>query len=554
MKLKQTRLLILCCGSLSIAILVILLVTRNSLINTQYQFVKNESQKVNHIFSLLVSESLKEKHVDLINVATDKRNNRLSFYDFIAVFVMGNKDGKLVEKFSDSITHIPSGYGHVILNKLPTQVEYPLRVEYPHLESQINLQPIKSTDGVDLIAMITKHKGNILIGLFKNKFPAMVQKFILDHSEVVLMNKQGFVLASSSTYGQKIESPITRAIQNNSFNTQELFHYSDHFQEMVSSIASLADTNLYASVSTSHGIIYSYANKVSKNILMIGIAVVLISVGIILAFSIKLSEESKEPERHKPKPANNTEDIKKGFKRYESLERVTLSELGNQRKNAFREFSSFVSSKTTGPLASAIGHIQIIKAKNSNQTLERHLEKGERAIRDVQDIVSKLAQFSNTDFREKTTLDVNQTLNDTIRLMEYNLTGIAINTNFNKPKPVLANQAQLKQVFYDLISKILDDMKLVNTSELFLETKNIDTLVNITFKYLSNEGFDPLPYSDKNLNLAACLGIIEEHGGSITPSLDGGGTVITLTLPVLNKDVYLKNQVLTNVNISSPTV
>lgn len=535
MKLTRTRLLVLSSGCLAVAILIIFLVTRNSLVKTQYDFVKNESQKVNHIFSLLVDETLNKKHKELINASTNKRINTVD--DFIAIFVMSNNNGKLVEKFANSTIQIPNGFGHVILNK------------FSNLESKINLHPIKSSDGTDLITMITKYKGDILIGLFENKFSSMLQKFILDHSEVVLINKLGYILASSSTQLQeKIQSSITLAIQNKSFNEKELFHYSDRNREMLSKITSVSDTNLYASVLTPQGIIYSSANEVSKNILIIGIAVILIGAGIILAFSVKFEKPIKQPLAKPTDPYEVKTSIKK---RYASLEQITKSELGNQRKDAFREFSSFISSKATGPLASAIGHIQIIKAKNTTPTLERHLDKAQKSVRDVQDIVSKLTQFSGTDLREKISLDINQTLQDTIKLMEFNLTGITVTTNYNKPKPVLANPAQLKQVFYDLLSKIFDDMELISTSELVLETKNIDELIYINFKFLSNENFDPLPYNDKNLNLAACVGIIEEHQGSISSSLDGSNVVITVTLPTLNKDSYLKNQILTSINISN---
>ena len=546
MRLKlKSKLLILCCGILSVIFLVVLLIGRGGLVDNQYQFIKNESQKITHILSSLLTDSIKNKSSDLMKFVKDQRQNKLAFYNFDAVIQIENKNSKLIQKKVSSKVPLPDGYGNVILNKLSlTKID----------QDKTYLQPIKSPYGQDLIAVINHSGLDIFIALFKNEYSTMIGKFALDHSDIVILNEEGFVLADSSfgIVGQKrVEDPVVRAIKNQNVNPDELFYYSDNSKEMVSNISSLANTNLYVSTSVPRDIIYSSANLVTKNIVVVGISVILIACGIILFLFVYISDNLKQPSvslsepelpeekvEDKPKLPDSYGIDTKWQNKYKLMELTSQSNLENARKESFKEFSSFIISKVIQPLSGAIGYLQIIKNKNTNPKLVRHIDNQEQAMRDVQDVVDKLAQYVNADFREKVALNINNILQDSIELMEHNLDSVKLNINLSKSKPVFANAIQLRQAFCSLLSKVCDELKTADTKELHIRCINLDSAVRIAILYSGSTDFDFEPSSTDGLDMAACAGIIEEHGGKVYSSFDNNNAVITVELPVLKREVF----------------
>lgn len=182
--------------------------------------------------------------------------------------------------------------------------------------------------------------------------------------------------------------------------------------------------------------------------------------------------------------------------------------------------------------------------KNAIKDIEDHVERARKVVHSMLGYARKMEPH----FED---VDVNETLNQTISLLENyaRINNIEIRLALSPDLPIIASdEAQLQQVFFNLISNAIDAIGkdgLIVVKSLKADSKIV---VSITDNGPGiSEGqqkkvFDPFfttKEMDKGtgLGLWVSYGIIEKMGGTITLKSEiGKGTIFTVTIPIVEPD------------------
>jgi two-component system NtrC family sensor kinase len=162
------------------------------------------------------------------------------------------------------------------------------------------------------------------------------------------------------------------------------------------------------------------------------------------------------------------------------------------------------------------------------------------------DVVKNLRLFSRLDEAEFKTININEGIDSTIRLLSsyYSSSGIVLRRDYTELPPVNCYAGQLNQVWMNLLvnaAQAVGDQGEVNISSK-LEGDSVvvaisDTGCGIPEDKLSKI-FDPFfttkPVGEgTGLGLSTSYGIVERHGGTIAVVTQvGKGTTFTVTIPI----------------------
>ncbi|MEK7678758.1 MAG: ATP-binding protein, partial [Deltaproteobacteria bacterium] len=169
-------------------------------------------------------------------------------------------------------------------------------------------------------------------------------------------------------------------------------------------------------------------------------------------------------------------------------------------------------------------------------------------------IVRNLLTFARTQKTERDYLFVNDIVKHTIELKEYSLRTnnikVALTLAPELPR-TMVDMYQLQQVFINIINNAEDAMA-GKPGLIEIETKKERGNLKIIFKdsgpgipkEIIHKVFDPF-FTTKDvgkgtgLGLSISHGIITEHHGGITmASPDEGGAIVTITLPIVGKELW----------------
>lgn len=231
-----------------------------------------------------------------------------------------------------------------------------------------------------------------------------------------------------------------------------------------------------------------------------------------------------------------------------------------------------------GRLASGVAHEinnPLMGLKNCVETLRNepdNIEQSEEYLLLMQEgmdkieiIVSKLLEFSHKKSRKSGKIDINNSIDRVLKLVNYRLSKNQVEMEV-KPEDSLHNvygdQQLLEEVFMNIIINAIDAMpsggKVAVTTE-NIGSENIlisfkDTGVGIPSSQIS-EIFDPF-FTTKDigkgtgLGLAVSLRIVEEHEGTITlKSNVGKGSTFFVQFPATEQSIN-KNTVVNHENIA----
>lgn len=216
---------------------------------------------------------------------------------------------------------------------------------------------------------------------------------------------------------------------------------------------------------------------------------------------------------------------------------------------------------STGRLAADIAHeinnpIGIIVSSvecmllDGEQTLSEEFMNDAKVIINQADRISKITRsllsFARLPVEEKSSVDINEIIRETISLFSKHLfkRGISVHQDLMKNIPlILGNSNQIQQILVNLINNASDAM--AQGGNLYLRTKCLNQNLMIE---IEDEGcgmtaeqldkiFDPF-YTTKGkglgtgLGLSISYGLVEEHGGEIeVVSKEGEGTCFTVSFP-----------------------
>jgi two-component system NtrC family sensor kinase len=233
---------------------------------------------------------------------------------------------------------------------------------------------------------------------------------------------------------------------------------------------------------------------------------------------------------------------------YENLRRTQEQLLHSEKMAAVGQLISGVAHELNNPLTAILGYSQLLLS--SGQMPPQGMEYSDKLYKQAQRthrIVQNLLSFARQHKPERVAVQLNQVLEDTLALRDYDLrlSNIRVHYDLAPDLPMTAaDPHQLQQVFLNLVNNAVDAI-LEHSSEgdLWVCTRAKAQRLIVEFKDSgpgvkdASRVFDPF-YTTKpvgkgtGLGLSICYGIISEHGGSISVSnVQPSGACFTIELP-----------------------
>ncbi|UCD57088.1 MAG: PAS domain S-box protein [Candidatus Hydrogenedentota bacterium] len=212
---------------------------------------------------------------------------------------------------------------------------------------------------------------------------------------------------------------------------------------------------------------------------------------------------------------------------------------------------SGVAHELNNPLTAIMGYSQLLSInKDLSEGSLDMTQKIQASAERCKKIVENLLSFARRKPPQKSEVDINNLLDQTLELREYDLrvSNIRIKKSYHtKMRPTAGDPDQLQQVFLNLINNSFDAMHEANgQGVLEIRTyESSDNFINIEFidngpgidESIREKIFDPFvttkpPGKGTGLGLSLSYGIIQAHGGSIElDELYQRGTRFILRLP-----------------------
>ena len=235
--------------------------------------------------------------------------------------------------------------------------------------------------------------------------------------------------------------------------------------------------------------------------------------------------------------------VRLGEKQVQLVQAAKMSALG--------QLVSGVAHELNNPLSVIVGYGQLLLAREVPSAVLRPVELMVSQADRMAKIVRNLLLFARQRPAERTTVNLNEVLEQTLalRMNQLTVSGIAVEKKFARGlPPVMADPHQLEQVFLNL---------LLNAEQAMLEGKTggrivLNTTVSRDGRMVHAEVIDDgpgiphdaLPHvfepffstkpvgSGTGLGLSVSYGIVEEHGGHLVVESRPGRTIFRLELPV----------------------
>jgi two-component system NtrC family sensor kinase len=233
---------------------------------------------------------------------------------------------------------------------------------------------------------------------------------------------------------------------------------------------------------------------------------------------------------------------------YENLRRTQEQLLHSEKMAAVGQLISGVAHELNNPLTAILGYSQLLLS--SGQMPAQGMEYSDKLYKQAQRthrIVQNLLSFARQHKPERVAVQLNQILEDTLALRDYDLrlSNIRVHYDLAADLPMTAaDPHQLQQVFLNLVNNAVDAiLEHSGEGDLWVSTRAKDERLIVEFKDSgpgvkdASRVFDPF-YTTKpvgkgtGLGLSICYGIISEHGGSISVSnAQPSGACFTIELP-----------------------
>ncbi len=208
-----------------------------------------------------------------------------------------------------------------------------------------------------------------------------------------------------------------------------------------------------------------------------------------------------------------------------------------------------IAHELNNPLGNIIGYAKLLFQSGNLGDWER--EKLSVIIEQAQkgsDIIRGLLEFSHQRPLELREVNINNSIERVLSSMEsfLKIGDIRVKKEFNLIPPVMADEKQIEQVFYNIILNAVQALEGRSDGYIEIKTIRLNSSVQVSIKdngpgipkeHLSLI-FDPFfttkpPGKGTGLGLSICSEIIKKHGGSIwVESRQGEGAVFNILLPL----------------------
>lgn len=216
-----------------------------------------------------------------------------------------------------------------------------------------------------------------------------------------------------------------------------------------------------------------------------------------------------------------------------------------EKLNASVRVASALAHEMARPLASILGHSQMILAKEPEGDLQSTTEAIVREARMARGVLDKLMGFTGEEIKSKTTMKVEGPLVKALKEYEgvFEQKGIKLEKNFGKTQDLPLHSEALCKAFSHLIVNAVEAMerraeKILKVS-LRQEQENVVVEISDTGEGIEvvnlNKIFDPFFttrafQNHMGLGLSAAYGILKEHGAEVNAKSElGAGTSFTIT-------------------------
>jgi PAS domain S-box-containing protein len=233
---------------------------------------------------------------------------------------------------------------------------------------------------------------------------------------------------------------------------------------------------------------------------------------------------------------------------YENLRRTQEQLLHSEKLAAVGQLISGVAHELNNPLTAILGYSQLLTS--SGQMGQQGIEYADKLYKQAQRthrIVQNLLSFARQHKPERMPVQINQALEETLALRDYDLRmhNIRVHLDLAEKLPVTsADPHQLQQVFLNMVNNAVDAILEHSTEgDLWVRTALDGGRICIEFTDSgpgvkdASRVFDPF-YTTKpvgkgtGLGLSICYGIITEHGGTIqVRNVPTRGASFTIELP-----------------------
>ncbi|HEY4837752.1 MAG TPA: ATP-binding protein, partial [Candidatus Acidoferrales bacterium] len=235
---------------------------------------------------------------------------------------------------------------------------------------------------------------------------------------------------------------------------------------------------------------------------------------------------------------------------YDNLRHTQEQLLQSEKMAAVGQLISGVAHELNNPLTAILGYSQLLSSnKFVNEQGADYVDKLYKQARRTHRIVNNLLSFARQQKPERLPVRINQVIEDTLALREYDLriNNIHIHRDLERNLPLTgADPHQLQQVFLNILNNAVDAiLERSDRGDIWVRTSQGDRSIVAEFvdsgpgMQDTHRVFDPF-YTTKpvgkgtGLGLSICYGIISEHGGEISVrNAAGQGAAVSVSLPVL---------------------